>query len=244
MNHVRAEGRGQRAEGRGQRAEGTDADRAEGIGLMETGQRAEGLGLRAKGRGLRAAVCLISLLFIPQPLALSPFSVSARAEIIDRVLAILPGQILTLSDLEAALDLGLVEAPAGTDRVAGGLAALIDRILMLNEVRRVVPPEPTAAALDARVAGIRKRFGSPAELSRMLAARGVDETVLRIYAADDLRLASYLDERFSVASQPTDEEIRQAGEAARPKLVAERRQTLVSAWIADLRRRADVTVLP
>jgi hypothetical protein len=107
-----------------------------------------------------------------------------------------------------------------------------------------VPPEPTAAAIDARIARMRARFGSPAGFSRVLAARGVEETVLRIYAADDLRLASYLDERFSAASQPTDEEVRQAGEAARPKLVAERRQTLVGAWIADLRRRADVTILP
>ena len=69
------------------------------------------------------------------------------------------------------------------------------------------------------------------------------QPALRIHAADDLRLASYLDERFSAASQPTDEEIRQAGEAARPTLAAERRQTLVSAWVADLRRRADVRVL-
>ncbi len=182
-------------------------------------------------------------------LALSVFAlcfsaVTARAEIIDRVVAILPGQIITLSDLEAALELGLVEPPAGTERIAGGLTALIDKILMLNEVRRVVPPEPTVAAIDARVAGIRKRFASPADLTRVLASRGVDETVLRIYAADDLRLAAYLDERFSAASQPTDEEVRQAGEASRGKLIAERRQALVSAWIADLRRRADVTVLP
>ena len=201
--------------------------------LTQKRQRAEGRGQNTR-RALVAALC---------PLLFLVGAVGVKAEIIDRVLAILPGQIVTLSDVEAALDLGLVESPADSDRIAGGLAALVDRILMLNEVRRVVPPEPTAAAVDARVARIRQRFGSAAELSRILEARGVDETVLRIYAADDLRLASYLDERFSAASQPTDEEIRQAGEAARAKLVAERRQTLVSAWVADLRRRADVTVL-
>jgi hypothetical protein len=203
------------------------------MGLMQRGQTAEGRGQNTR-RALVAALC--SLFFLLG-------AVGVSAEIIDRVLALLPGQIVTLSDVEAALDLGLVEPPAGGDRIAGGLAALVDRILMLNEVRRVVPPEPTAAAVDARVARIRQRFSSPAELSRILEARGVDETVLRIYAADDLRLASYLDERFSAASQPTDEEIRQAGEAARAKLVTERRQTLVSAWVADLRRRADVTIL-
>lgn len=167
----------------------------------------------------------------------------ARAEIIDRVIAVLPGQIITLSDLEAALDLGLVEAPAEGDRVAGAVSVLIDRVLMLSEVRRVVPPEPPSAAIDARVARMRGRFSSPQEFARVLESRGIDETVVRVYAADDLRLSAYLDERFSGASQPTDEEIRQAGEGAREKLVAERRAALVRAWVAELRRRADVTIV-
>jgi len=167
-----------------------------------------------------------------------------NAEIIDRVLAILPGQIVTLSDVEAALDFGLVEPPSGAERIAGGLSALVDRMLMLNEVRRVVPPEPRPAAIDARIARMRQRFASPEEFSRALSARGVDEAVLRIYAADDLRLASYLDERFSSAAQPTEEELRKAGEAAKEALTSERRGALIGAWAAELRRRADVTVLP
>jgi hypothetical protein len=169
----------------------------------------------------------------------------AEAEIIDRVLAILPGQIITQSDVQAALDLGLVEATAAeADRLAVGLSAVIDRVLMLNEVRRVVPPEPSGAAIEARVARIRRRFDSPASLARVLAASGIDETVLNAHAADDLRLESYLDERFSAASQPTDEEVRQGGEGSRQRLADERRRSLIAAWVSELRRRADVTVLP
>ena len=169
---------------------------------------------------------------------------AVHAEIIDRVLAILPGQIITLSDVQASLDLGFVDVQEDGDRIAAGLSAVVDRVLMLNEVRRIAPPDPAPAAIEARMARVRQRFSSPAELSRMLAARGIDETVLRLYAADDLRLASYLDERFSAAAQPTDEEIRQAGgESARVRLTAERRNSLIAAWVAELRRRADVTVL-
>jgi len=199
-----------------------------------TGQRAEGRGQNGR-RVLVVAFCSLLCALCP---------VSVRGEVIDRVLAILPGQIITLSDVEAALDLGLVEVPADTERVAGGLTAVIDRVLMLNEVRRVTPAEPSPAAIEARVARIRQRFAAPADLSRVLAARGLDETVLKLFAADDLRLASYLDERFSAAAQPTDEEIRQAGEAARQRLADDRRRTLIGAWAAELRRRADVTVLP
>lgn len=180
--------------------------------------------------------------FVAASVLLAQCSV-ARAEIIDRVMAIIPGQIITLSDVHAALDLGLVEAPMEGDRLAAGLSAVIDRVLMLNEVRRVIPPEPSPEAVGARIAIIRQRFSSESELSRTLAARGIDETVLAVHAADDLRLGAYLDERFSAASQPTDEEVRQAGEAGRARLVADRRQNLIAAWVAELRRRADVTVL-
>ena len=165
------------------------------------------------------------------------------AEIIDRVMAILPGQIVMLSDVEAALDFGIIEAPAGGDRAASALSALIDRMLMLGEVRRIAPPEPSAAAVEGRMATIRARFDSPAAFARAMTVRGIDETVLRFYASDDLRLSAYLDERFSAAAQPTDEEIRQAGESARAKLTAERRQTLIAAWIAELRRRAEVVIV-
>jgi hypothetical protein len=58
-----------------------------------------------------------------------------------------------------------------------------------------------------------------------------------------VRLAAYLDERFSAASQPTDEEVRQAGEGARERLANERRKALVDAWIAELRRRTEITVV-
>jgi hypothetical protein len=192
--------------------------------------------IRVKRQMSRVLVCaLTSWLF-----ALSSF---VDAEIIDRILAILPGQIITQSDVHAALDLGLVEVPDGEDRLVAGLSAVIDRMLMLNEVRRVVPPEPSGSAIEARVARIRQRFDSPADLAGVLAASGIDETVLGVYAADDLRLASYLEERFSAASQPTDEEVRQAGEGSRQRLTDERRRSLILAWVSELRRRADVTLL-
>jgi hypothetical protein len=158
---------------------------------------------------------------------------AASAEVIDRIVAVVGGQIITKSDLDAAAALGL----------ASNLLDLIDRTLMLSEVRRVAPPDPAAPALDARVARIRGNFATPDAFARALQISGLDESAVRAYAADDLRLSVYLDERFSSASQPTEEEVRQVGEAARARLAAERRQALVDAWIAELRRRTDITVL-
>lgn len=169
----------------------------------------------------------------------------ASAEIIDRILATVAGQIITKSDVEAARALGLIQPAAAESQSPddAALQALIDRVLMLNEVRRVVPREPAEAAVTARIAEIRNRFPSQAALQQTLAAGGIDEAVLRVYAEGDLSLASYLDERFSAAAQPTEQELLQAGQDNRGKLAAERRRTLVNAWIAELRRRADISIL-
>lgn len=168
----------------------------------------------------------------------------AAAEIIDRVVAILPGAVVTQVDVQVALDLGLVEVQPAGDRFASALSALIDRLLMLNEVRRVMPPDPSPPVVQARIAQMRARFESPAAFARALAIGGIDDAILEVHAADDLRLSEYLEERFGVAAQPTPQEAQQLDGAARARLVTERRQTLIAAWIGELRRRADVTILP
>ncbi|HTL02341.1 MAG TPA: hypothetical protein VL243_08945, partial [Vicinamibacterales bacterium] len=88
------------------------------------------------GRDFSRAFAIAALLLI---------ATSASGEIIDRIVAVVAGQIITKSDVDAATAFGL----------APDLQALIDRTLMLNEVRRVAPPEPAAAALEARTAQIR-----------------------------------------------------------------------------------------
>jgi hypothetical protein len=176
-------------------------------------------------------------------LMLAGRGLAVQAEIIDRVLAILPGQIITQSDVEGAIDLELVQVPANGDRLAMGLSAVIDRVLMLNEVRRVQPPEPAAAAVDARLARMRQRFRSAAEMSQTLVIRGLDEDMLRSHATEDVRLSIYLDERFSAASQPTEQELKEVGEANRQSFVDELRRALIAAWTAELRRRTEVTVV-
>ena len=95
----------------------------------------------------------------------------------------------------------------------------------------------------ARLARMRQRFRSAAEMSQMLVIRGLDEDMLRSHATEDVRLSIYLDERFSAASQPTEQELREVGEANRQSFVDERRRALIAAWTAELRRRTEVTVV-
>ena len=143
-----------------------------------------------------------------------------RAEVIERVLAVVAGQLITLSDVTAATGLGLQSPDGAAEPVRAVLDKLIDRELVLAEVDRYAPAEPTAEAVDREVARVRQRFATPAEFDAALARSGIDEKHLRETLRQDLRTRAYLDQRFSNA--------------------ADRRSRLVDEWMAGLRRRGDV----
>jgi hypothetical protein len=204
-------------------------------------------------RGLAAAVALA---------AVALGAGRASAEVIDRVLAIVGGQVVTLSDASIALAVGTVDARGAADPIEAAMNALIERRLVLVEVDRYALPEPGEAAVNAKLAELRQAMAARVPAQETLARLGLDEDRLREIARNDLRIAAYLDQRFGVV-QPTEADVQQfyrdhqslymeAGTVrpfaevqadARQRLAAERRQALIDGWKADLRRRADVNVL-
>jgi hypothetical protein len=181
----------------------------------------------------------------------------AQPELLDRTLALVGGQAITLSDVRAAIALHLVDDPKGG--VAEVTSRLVDRELILREVQRYAPPPPEASAVEARLNEIRSRVAAP--LPDTLANYGFTETRLRAWVRDDLRTQAYLEQRFASASVPSDAEVAaaytrqraefdsqgltfdQAVPVLRGRLVQARRSELVVDWLADLRRRTDVVIL-
>lgn len=153
------------------------------------------------------AVALAALLAVAQP------------ELIERTLAIVGGQAVTLTDARAALALGLIEPPAAGDPIPAATKLLIERALVLREVERYAPAEPSDAAIAARVQLTIARYPTMEAFRDALAAVALSEEQLRAWARDDLRMAAYIEQRF------TD---------------VERRADLIADWIADLRRRTPV----
>jgi len=148
---------------------------------------------------------------------------AVRAETIDRVLAVVAGQLITLTDVKAAIDLRLQATEGAADPVRAVLTKLIDRELILVEVDRYAPPEPTAEAVNREVERVRARFESQQALDDALARSGIDEKHLRETLRQELRMRAYLDQRFTAAS--------------------DRRQALVDDWLSGLRRRAEIVDL-
>lgn len=178
-------------------------------------------------------------------------------QLLERTLAIVGGAVVTQSDVDTAVRLGLVEAGASALQ-ARATGAVIERWLMLHEVARFSPAEPDPAAVEARLMAVRARAGGDGPLEAVLTAGGFTTARLTAWLRDDLRITAYLDQRFASAGVPPDAdvtafaaahraELEQAGvppaallEAARERLVAARRRDLISDWLADLRRRTEV----
>lgn len=151
-------------------------------------------------------------------------AVAATGDVIDRVLAVAEGEIITLSDVRVARGLGRVDVGAAADPVGAALELLIERALILAGAERLVPPEPAPAAVDAALAGLVAAAGSRASFEARLARLDVDEPFVRQLLREDLRIRAYLDQRFT--AETPDEQ-----------------RHLVATWVAGLRRRADVVNL-
>lgn len=197
-------------------------------------------------------------------LLISSVMTVARAQevVLDRMLAVVNGDLVTQSDLRAARRLKLISGVAALDDDTL-LARLIERRLMLAEVSRYAPVEPTAEQIAARRTAWIASLPPGTDVSAALAAAGMREPALAAWLRDDLRMAAYIDQRFTAAAQPTREqalayfreheaEFRVAGATpefatvepeVRRRLAADRRATRIKEWTDSLKQRAEIRLL-
>ena len=184
---------------------------------------------------------------------------AAAQQLVDRVLARIGTEAITQTDVQALVEFGLVDAKLPTEPAA--IRQAIERRLELKEVARFPPPEPPAAAVDQQLASMTARVG--ARLDEVVRLDDLDEARVRALARDTLRIRQYLDQRFGITTQVSEEEARkyfeahrdrftrngealtfeQAAAEARQGASAERLGRAVTQWLQDLRARSDVVVV-
>jgi hypothetical protein len=190
------------------------------------------------------------------------YGATAHAQqLIDRVLARVGTSAVTMTDVRAALELGLIDVKPGEDRESVALQRTIDRQLQLNEVARFAPPEPPAAAVTEEVAAMKARAG--ARFDAVAVSTGLDDEKLRQLARETLRIRAYIAQRFGTSGQATADEARryyeehpaeftrdgvrmpfeEAEPLARQRASADRLRATIENWASDLRVRADVVIV-
>src|ERR1041385_7424506 len=156
--------------------------------------------------------------------------------LIDRVVARVDAVPITLTDVQAAIGLGIVQVAGGGDAIAAGTQQMIDRQLELAEVQRFPPPAPPPAMVAMEVARLKMNAGS--RLPALMQSTGLVEV-------SDEEVANYYRTHAAEFTQggdtlPFDE----AEPIARQRVSVERRRATIRQWVTDLRARADVSVNP
>ena len=184
-------------------------------------------------------------------------ALAAAQTLLDRVVARVNGSVILLSDERAAVRFGLVDAAADSE---DAVEQMVQRALLVEEVNRFPPPEPTAEAVDTEVARLRARAGG--SLDDVERSTGITADAVRLLARDRLRIQGYIDQRFGLTVPLTDEQVldyyrahpeefivdgqpvsfERAQGLARERAGLQQRQRTISQWLRDLRARADVTV--
>src|SRR5262245_49020711 len=103
-------------------------------------------------------------------------------QLIDRVLARVGMKAVTMTDVRAAVALGLVETRPGEDVEHVALERTIERLIVLDEVARFSPQEPTAEAVAEEVAAMTSNAGPG--LDDLMRTTGLDETRLHQLARE------------------------------------------------------------
>jgi hypothetical protein len=217
---------------------------------------------RCAGRvvAVLAGVCLLSGAAFAQAPPPVPAPAASPRVVVDRVLAVVSGSIITLSDARAVIDLGMIDVRQSRDAVGAALKWLIERRLVLDEALRYEAADPARAGVDEALAAIRGRFPDEAAWQAALVRLGLTPDGVRALVVDTLHAQAYINDRFSTAVPVSEDELREVftGRAdtfardgkvpsfdeARATVEAvvqrERRARAITDWVGRLRRRAEV----
>jgi hypothetical protein len=182
---------------------------------------------------MRSSLVLAVLLALPAP---------AAAAVVERVLAVVEGAPILLSEVE------LIERLRGASREAA-LESVIDERLMYREASRLAQTALGAEEEERAYQGLRSIAGG---------SFGEDE--LRRLARRQASILRYVEFRFGAQVRVDDEAVRKEWEAQRPgdasemsaadadrireRLVAKELDERIEAWVAELRAAAEVRYNP
>lgn len=135
-----------------------------------------------------------------------PVPAAAGQQVVDRIIARVAGDILTLSELrELERFQRLVEGRAADE--AGLLRQLLEQWIVENEAAATRFPRPSAERVERELARLAGRFGSAEEYRARLTEVGLTESAVRRLLERQLYLGAFLDYRFRPAVSIEEAEI-------------------------------------
>lgn len=185
------------------------------------------------------------------------------APILDRVVAVVEGRPITLTQLEFETRVALVQrggvaaasAPLDAASLEGGLELAINQRLQAAEADKVQAFQIEPEVMEGAFKAFRDRFPSPGEFRGFLLRHDVDEGQLAAVLERGLRAERVLDSRVRLKAQVTEADVRryfevnrerlggsyeQLRENIREKLTRERYTTFAAEEMSSLRKLSRV----
>ncbi len=122
----------------------------------------------------------------------------AQTILLDRIAAVVNGQVITESDIRwyLALDPEVPEGDLSESVKSRALHQLIDQALLHQEAKKLPTLAITEQEVERYLAELRARFPSEFVFRRRLAATGLDEETLRAIARRRVEILRFIDFRF------------------------------------------------
>ena len=189
---------------------------------------------------------------------------SAKQDIIDKVVATVDRQIIMLSDVRAVTELGVLVMGSNEGSETQVISRLVNRVLILVEVDRFLVSEPLQPEIQRRIDELKEHHSTGKSFETAWKSVGMTEERLYRLIRNDLRIDSYLRQRFTSTAEPTNAELLQyhkenqdlyvhngsrlpfndARELVRDDLLEERRQVIIQNWIARLHESVEIVYVP
>jgi hypothetical protein len=187
----------------------------------------------------------------------------SEGRLVDRVVAVIEDQVLTLSELEFETRVALVqragvqaaEAPLGESALRAALELAISHRLLVLGADKVQAFEVEGADLQARLESFRERLGSESALLAFLTRHDADVDQLKAVLERSLRAERILDGRIRLRAQVGELELQRyykqneaelkgpyavVRDSLREKLFRERYGALAAAELAQVQAGARV----
>lgn len=222
-----------------------------GVWSAECKPAAAGLSLRAVILPFLSIIFFLFLLLLP---------CVSRAELIDRIVASVNNEVITLNELNQAIEFNVLLGGAGGHIRAETLEGLVNRRLLVQEAHRLKVVEISDQDVNKEVDKLKKRLGSEAAYSDFLLRLDATGEQLRRMLGERLLVERFIEKKIGLFVRVTREEVEAFFNANAPRfkgmlldevqkeikagLQAQKLEQHLSAYLAELTARADVRMQP
>lgn len=206
----------------------------------------------------------VAFLLLAEMMGPSVPAQSRSVRIVDRIAAVVNGDVITESDIRwyLALDPELASRPEPLDKEVRALQQLIDQRLLHQEAEKLPTIEISPAQVEDYLAKLIARFPSESVFRQRIEGAGLDTDMLREIARHRLEILRFIDFRFRSFVFVSDQEIQSAyqqkviavararGEEPPPlesvrglleKIISDEKVTSeLIGWLDDARRAAEI----